>query len=535
MLRRKSPELITVNAWQQRILENMTACSPDNCIPMLQPEAMMFPSIFWSQHEDGSFFGAIPSALFNKAVFNKQLGFFGIEEMLRMRVKNGNLLCSSNVEYVQFVFDTILNTHLYRSDVRVVLNRGWQELKKPTTSTRVVDSNVFRMDNAESRKNVCEVACYVKEHQPTWFFTYTCNQKCHPGLRNVFSAFEKLYRKETTPKHELRAAVHAEMMIMLRCWHRASQYVMKWIIESPERPLGNITHAWFRYEFQEETAAFPHIHALLTTDENVFSDNVRKKICCSRESFLGSLNNQFLSCQGKMTFADLFDSLQTHSCEKARKRCQKKTDRSDEPICRVPKYPPNVDFSFKEVPLNLSSETFELMLEMELVECDASSCQFKPIDEIRGGKHHYPANFAEHVSPTNADVFALVQSSTNLQICDRSMSARYVAKYAACVESRGYVQIHAGKSDDTVGAATEPIVNEKIAGVKASLERSNREARKQTAVNGRLISITESLWYILDFPYVCTNLDFVHIPSTLKNIVQLLLLKRKETLDVFSA
>ena len=514
LLHRRNPILINITARQKRLLENITACSPDTSIPLLQPEAMLFPSIFWSQREDGSYNGAIPSVLYNRANLNKQMGFFGIEDMLRMRVTNGSLLCSSNVEYIQFVFDTILNTQLDRCDVRIVLNRGWQELKKRTPASRVVDSSVFRMDNAESRKNVCEVASYVRDHQPTWFFTYTCNQKHHPGLRKVFEAFEQLYPKDTTPKHELIAAVQTELMVITRCWYRASQYVMNWIIESNERPLGKITHAWFRYEFQEETAALPHIHALLTTNNDVFSVEVREKVCCSRESFLGSLSNQHVSSfDERLDLADLFQSLQTHSCVKARKRCMKKTDLSDEPVCRVPKYPPGYDFSFKEVPMNLSCDTLELMQSLDLAEPDSFKCQLTPIEEIRGGKHHYPTNYKEHISPTNASIFALVRSSTNLQICDRNMSARYVAKYAAGVESRGYVEIRAGKTAETVTAATQPIVNEKIAGVKASLERINREAKKRSHVSGRLISVTESLWYIMNFPYVCTNLEFVHVSS----------------------
>ena len=161
---------------------------------------MLFPSMFWYQREDGSYNGAIPSALYNKGPLNKQLGFFGIADMLRMRVKNGSSICSSNVEYNQFVFDTILSySQIDRCDVPIVLNRGWQELKKPTPASRVVDSSLFRMDNAESRKNVCEVASYVRDHQPTWFFMYTCNQTNHPGLRKVFGAFHQLYPKETTP------------------------------------------------------------------------------------------------------------------------------------------------------------------------------------------------------------------------------------------------------------------------------------------------------------------------------------------------
>ena len=314
-----------------------------------------------------------------------------------------------------------------------------------------------------------------------------------------------------------KAAVQAEMMIMLRCWYRASQYVMDWVINSSDKPLGSVTHAWFRYEFQEETPGFPHIHALLTTADNPFSEEARGKICCSKERFLGSIKcKQNLNDTDKQHLAHLFQTYQSHICEKAGHRCQKKTDDLGQPICRVPKYPPSEDYSYKKLPMNLSFETLELMHELELMDVDEVTNSFEPIANLQSGKHHYPANYNEHISPTNADFFALVQSSSNVQICDGNAAARYVAKYAAGVESRGYVKVTAGSSPESVKVQTTGIINEKIAGVKASFDRTNREARKQTAITGRLVSVTESLWYILDFPYVCSNVNFIHIPSTPK-------------------
>ena len=133
----------------------------------------------------------------NENFYIKQLGFFGIQK-LKMRVEDGSLWCSSNAQYVQIVFDTLLNTHLDRSDVRNVLKRDWKELKRPTASG--VKSNVFRMDNAESRKNVCDLKWLLmwENTNQRRFFKYTCNRKNHPDLRKGFAAFEKIYPRETT-------------------------------------------------------------------------------------------------------------------------------------------------------------------------------------------------------------------------------------------------------------------------------------------------------------------------------------------------
>ena len=47
LLHRKSPKVINVSARHKRLLENITASSPDSTIPLIQPEAMLFPSIFF--------------------------------------------------------------------------------------------------------------------------------------------------------------------------------------------------------------------------------------------------------------------------------------------------------------------------------------------------------------------------------------------------------------------------------------------------------------------------------------------------------
>ena len=85
--------------------------------------------------------------------------------------------------------------------------------------------------------------------------------------------------------------------------------------------------------------------------------------------FSGSLSNESLSSQEKIDLADLFQSLQTQSCVKARERCQKKTVRSDEPVCRVmcPNIHPVLIFLQRGVH-DLSAKIFELMHDLELVE-----------------------------------------------------------------------------------------------------------------------------------------------------------------------
>ena len=113
---------------------------------------------------------------------------------------------------------------------------------------------------------------------------------------------------------------------MLRCWYRASQYVMEWVKKSPEKPLGPVSHIWMRYEWQDETAGFPHLHAILCTQEDKFSNEVRSRVCCSKETLLGALEK---SCPGlsrdeRLHLSEFFQKYQTDNCAKGRQRCHKK-------------------------------------------------------------------------------------------------------------------------------------------------------------------------------------------------------------------
>ena len=63
-----------------------------------------------------------------------------------------------------------------------------------------------------------------------------------------------------------------------------------------------------------------------------------------------------------------------------------------------------------------------LLREMGLADIDEYSLFPKVKDPLTAGKHHYPTVSNEHYSPTNPALFALTQSSTNVQICDDYMA-----------------------------------------------------------------------------------------------------------------
>ena len=88
----------------------------------------------------------------------------------------------------------------------------------------------------------------------------------------------------------------------------------------------------------------------------------------------------------------------------------------------------------------------DLLQEVDLAEIDDKTLLPKLKSSLLAGKHHYPTVSNEHFSPTNAPLFALTQSSTNVRGCDDYMAPRYIAKYAAGIESRAAATIVAGQT-----------------------------------------------------------------------------------------
>ena len=72
-------------------------------------------------------------------------------------------------------------------------------------------------------------------------------------------------------------------------FERGSRLVINFICKSHKQPLGPVDRIWYRYEFQEKTAGFPHIHALIWTKEDPFSNCVQERVCCSLPTFLFKL------------------------------------------------------------------------------------------------------------------------------------------------------------------------------------------------------------------------------------------------------
>jgi hypothetical protein len=109
---------------QQHFLHKIAAVSPGQSLPLLYPEAMLFPSIFYKGMEDGSVLGAIPCAYMTRSTILKKQGIADIPDQMRSRITNTSTMQSTDPRYITYAFDCVMNLNLRQQDSRILLSRA---------------------------------------------------------------------------------------------------------------------------------------------------------------------------------------------------------------------------------------------------------------------------------------------------------------------------------------------------------------------------------------------------------------------------
>ena len=303
----------------QRFFQNFVSTLEGRSIP-LQPEACLLPSIFYKQLEDGSFPGALPFFLYDDKFAISKLDFDGLHEHIRLRLQDGSLLTSTNLVYIMYAFDCVLNLSLTKCHTNQFFKRGLQTITigkyKPQQLTST--ESVLKMDSVDSDVHVNRLGTACASETPDLFVTFTCNQKEHPGVAELVQAIFDIYRNATV--EELKEVLQSHMVIV-RCWTRTIELLIDYLRFSHEYILGEISKVWGRAEFQSAAANLQHYDILFWV-KNVDED-VIDKIACAHKHVFAEFERLFNVSFGTVDSVEhvgkLFDDcvrVQTHDCEK---------------------------------------------------------------------------------------------------------------------------------------------------------------------------------------------------------------------------
>jgi hypothetical protein len=280
-------------------LEHIVATWDDDTVPLLYPEGMLFPHIFFHQREDRSIDGCIPAPLWNSDRTVHFYGFASIAEHMWSRITNSALLCSTEPTYLFFAFDAISNSLCHHEYPQLIISRGYEHMLQNASihGFESEDSFFCQKDFIDPHKTVQELSAFLREHDATYFYTHICNVHEHFGVaplqRWVDSQFMML-RNDTTLSElqfqQMERSYHQRLVVPLtRSWIRAGNYYMQYICKSPEQPLGPIKKFWYKWEDNDKTVALQHLHAILVSMEN--KNNIEdlhhiqnRVVCCSRKA-----------------------------------------------------------------------------------------------------------------------------------------------------------------------------------------------------------------------------------------------------------
>ena len=501
----------------QCFLQNFLSTLPGRSIPLLQPEACLFPSNFYKQMADGSFPGAMPFFLYDDRSRNSRLDFDGLHEHLRLRLKDASLLTSANLSYTMYAFDCVLNLSLTKCHTNQFFKRGLQTISIGKYRPRQLTSteSVLKMDSVDSDVHVNHLGTACASETPDLFVTFTCNQKEHPGVAEIVQAIYAVYGSTTTA--ELKEILQSYMVIIVRCWTRTIELLIDYLRFSDEYILGEIIKVRVRAEFQSAAANLQHYHILFWLKNS--GDDVLDKIQCPQKHVFHAFKKLFLTDFGTVESLDhagkLFDDcvrVQTHDCEKG--HCRKKTSLQGQKKRRFPPYPQSHVPWYKEFHQPHSVEALEALQEIQLAEPRPNffnELQVTPI--LKAGKYMYAAQRGEHMSPLNVPLWSIVKSSLNvLKVC-KSVASHYLTSYAAGNEEHADVSNNPDNAHNFLNVEVQNIENKKLGGVRKILARETKQQKTQGIIDSTTIASTECVSWMLQLPTVITSRDFISVPT----------------------
>lgn len=416
---------ISGNKAERSFLQRILATHSDS-IPLLYPEGMLFPSIFWKTSVcDQSVIGALPGCLLIDNKSASKLNFAGAPKHFQTRMKNNDLKCSTDFHYAGFAFSVIGNIDLRGVDTRATIKRrGAQAIFGNSGPSIRNDSaapicNRYLCEVIDSDKSVNCLATMNRHMNAGLFYTHTLNQTHHPGVRNITTLVEqKCQDVEKSMSNanlcpvlieEYKNSIHQAMSnIIFRSYRKIMESAFHWILHSPDEPLGKIKAAWIVSEFSEDsfkpTGNMEHFHMVFYLEDDITQpeilNKVRGRVRCSIEHLYDVDDIRYLMLKGIIQSLDDVDHLKSlasvllnHHCDRSTKLCKRILSHKRE-VCRRPHYAnlnPSINsYGYVPIPIQFDAEAEKILLEVGMLKIDPLHKRVVPNDSrLEAGIHMY--------------------------------------------------------------------------------------------------------------------------------------------------
>jgi hypothetical protein len=525
------------STWQGNFLQRFIATTPGRSIPLMYAEATLFPRLFWKDDEDLGFLGALPTAFLAS---NETLAGYGVGSVpthMKNRIRGYESICSQQHDYLCFAYDSITNLSCRGEDTRLVIRRGGPN---EDVSRKKEDKNLlFDSDSIESRPHVNQLCAKMREGGATYFGSHSGNHRDHFGLKSIKEWIDSRELFDLTMKNLIqhgctettklevdvkKAILNASAITMLRHWQETTELYMKYICHSPEKPLGKVTNAWYRHEYQECAGNLSHLHFLLWIDRS--EEDITTTLERIRGGVLDFITPEELDSfvadgmkvdpENEFAVKDLADQFLSHLCSE---RCMKRVDANGNKKCRVTNYglesPDPSGPTTAEIDVEHSEAASEILIDLGMMERDQRGVARATADSLKAYMHYPKARAGDgKFSPCNNRLFAATKSNQNLTFVTGYFASRYVAKYSAKIDESNRVYIGAGQQQQQqITLDLQHLNNTKVTGSKINAEKNLAKRKDSGHPTGRAISIMEMMQVILGYDMVFTDIVFEYLPT----------------------
>jgi hypothetical protein len=526
---------------QQQFLHSL-ASSSGHTVPLVYPEAMLFPSIFSFdiESDSSSIIGAMPCSLLSQNKNHKEHGIASIADHVRTRLQAGSSSSATDPRYLNWSYDCLVNASIAGSDTRLILNRGFAPSSSSTGLQLRNEKDTFFSDSIDNRSMVNKLTA-AQQYVPTnVFITITANQRLTAGLSHIkrwidsdgpgenFPGYSMLSANE---QQNVRRAIHnSAASLMQRNWLQVRKLLMDYLRNSPEKAAGTIDCMFWRDEYQENEGNLPHVHALLRVlydKDNPFEvEEFNNRI----RGFTGDLvrvdeiepyiaEGLLQDYSGWFEVMDLAETILTHRSERNLKRTGPgKNDLKPRDQNNYYISPDPMSYATKKIDPNHTTNAVSILVECQLATAPPAEDPRALVDchPLLQCERHFPPlrRHGGSMSPVIPRMFLGTLSMQNAQKCSGYTVNRYVTKYVTKTDKNTLVLFNVNVHDSSdIQMHTTFLHNTKISSSAKNERLKQQRMRNGNHPSGRIITRHEMLQLVLGDPQVYTDMVFVNVST----------------------
>ena len=554
---------------QKHWIQSLCSSVSGHSIPLMQPEAALFPRHFYiaSTLDRRSTLGARPLACMTSSTYA-----YGIESALghaRQRMTDPTSSVGTDPSFVCSVFDELGNLEMNRHHSRDVYDKGFVVDSASRTGMTVRDTGSTGLsESVDSHKMVLNLARSQKYIDWSLFYTDTANQSERPGLHGLHSWLRSMaWSEELSKCHSMshndrvevaRAMDEAAGPHLYSLWNTTKRMFLHHL-RHHRTAIGRSSAIFARDEYQGKAGNLSHVHLITANEKTSERDDTpdlfsRRPEGSEEEDLSSSEEKEFelrdmirtstleivhgpddlssllekgliVSEDGVLEVTKRAETVLPHKCDE---RCLRRIGDGDGPEnfrCRklhpVKGSPDPTSHAYVSFDHDYMPTTLAVLEEIGIyhpppedsgphVSGTFDHAFFSPTRHMAPCNHNAQCN----MSPVILDFFVALKSMQNAQLLAHTNGvAKYVTKYIAKVDQGNYVMlcedVHTGK---WVLTKTH-LHNTKIVSSNINEDKAFQKLRFKNHPRGREYSYFEMRQIIMGDAEVYTDLEFLSLPT----------------------